>query len=55
MYVNVAHLHDLLATTPTSLKRLDHISLKPEKLNRKRAVHVDEIRGHVVLALSKKP
>jgi hypothetical protein len=36
-----------------TVEGLDHVILKPKKFDRVVAVNVDEVLGHVVLALSK--
>jgi hypothetical protein len=54
MYVDVPHLDRLLVAAPITLEGLDHIILKPKQLDGVVAVNVDEVLGHVAMALSKK-
>ena len=54
MYVDVPHLDCLLVAAPITLEGLDHLILKPKQLDGVVAVNVDEVLGHVAMALSKK-
>src|ERR1700738_1962026 len=54
MYVDVPHLDSLLIAALITVERLDHIILKPQQLDGVVAVNVDEVLGHVAMALSKK-
>src|SRR6478672_2431086 len=54
MYVDVPHLDRLLVAAPITLEGLDHLILKPKQLDGVVAVNVDEVLGHVAMALSKK-
>jgi hypothetical protein len=53
MYVDVPHLDCLLVAAPITLEGLDHLILKPQQLDGVVAVNVDEVLGHVAMALSK--
>jgi hypothetical protein len=53
VYVHMPDLHRLLVAPPITVESLDHVILKPKKFDRVVAVNVDEVLGHVVLALSK--
>jgi hypothetical protein len=54
MYVDVPHLDCLLVAAPITLEGLYHLILKPKQLDGVVAVNVDEVLGHVAMALSKK-
>jgi hypothetical protein len=54
MNVDVPHLDCLLVAAPITLEGLDHLILKPKQLDGVVAVNVDEVLGHVAMALSKK-
>src|SRR3984893_4482596 len=54
MYVDVPHLDCLLVAALITLEGLDHVILKPKQLDGVVAVNVDEVLGHVAMALSKK-
>ena len=54
MYVDVPHLDCLLVAAPITLEGLDPLILKPKQLDGVVAVNVDEVLGHVAMALSKK-
>src|ERR1700730_7733101 len=54
MYVDVPHLDCLLVAAPITLEGLDQVILKPKQLDGVVAVNVDEVLGHVAMALSKK-
>ena len=54
MYVDVPHLDRLLVAAPITLEGLDHLILKPQQLDGVVAVYVDEVLGHLAMALSKK-
>ena len=54
MYVDVPHLDCLLVAAPITLEGLDHLILKPKQLDGVVAVNVDEVFGHLAMALSKK-
>jgi hypothetical protein len=52
MEVDVADLDSLAIAAAVAIKRPDEISLEPEQLDCVGAVNVDEIFGHVPMALS---
>src|ERR1700738_5342973 len=52
MYVDVPHLDCLLIAAPITVEGLDHVILKPQQLDGVVAVNVDEVLGHVAMALS---
>src|ERR1700730_14644987 len=54
MYVDVPDFDRLLVAAPITLEGLDHVILKPKQLDGVVAVNVDEVLGHVAMALSKK-
>jgi CheY-like chemotaxis protein len=54
MYVDVPHLDCLLVAAPISVEGLDHRILKPKQLDGVVAVNVDEVLGHLAMALPKK-
>jgi hypothetical protein len=54
MYVDVPHLDCLLVAALITVEGLDQVILKPKKFDRVVAVNVDEVLGHVAMALSKK-
>src|ERR1700730_7467841 len=54
MYVDVPDFDRLLVAAPISVEGLDHVILKPKQLYGVVAVNVDEVLGHVAMALSKK-
>jgi hypothetical protein len=54
MYVDVPHLDCLLVAALITVEGLDHLILKPQQLDGVVAVNVDEVLGHVAMALSKK-
>jgi hypothetical protein len=47
-------LHCLLVAALITVEGLDHVILKPKQLDGVVAVNVDEVLGHVAMALSKK-
>src|ERR1700738_4662212 len=53
MYVDVPPLDCLLVAAPITVEGLDHLILKPKQLDGVVAVNVDEVLGHVAMALSK--
>src|ERR1700738_4882954 len=54
MSVTVPHLDCLLVAALITVEGLDQVILKPKKFDRVVAVNVDEVLGHVAMALSKK-
>jgi hypothetical protein len=54
MYVDVPDFDRLLVAAPITVEGLDHVILKPKQLDGVVAVNVDEVLGHVAMALSKK-
>src|ERR1700720_3564787 len=54
LVVDVPHLDCLLVAALITVEGLDQVILKPKKFDRVVAVNVDEVLGHVAMALSKK-
>jgi hypothetical protein len=54
MDVDVSDFHCLLVAALITVEGLDHVILKPKQLDGVVAVNVDEVFGHLAMALSKK-
>src|SRR5450631_3219800 len=49
--MDVLHLYRLAVAPAVSVKRLDQVGLQPEQLDRKATIDVDEVLGHLTMAL----